>query len=458
MITKSLRIGKQIVPINSAILLYIFAGILSLLTLYIIGPALGITFRSWAEYYRALGQLLGIWGILFAVAFSIIVGYLILRSLITTSAQSLILRLTTFDIILLILFILNLGWFIIAMIFGNPISYTIGDTIRGMFIPVIYWIVRKNITTYIDALFFTKLIIYTETIILMILIPTGYIPFSVAGRTFLTTVFFTLLFEEKNIKKRLLYLLIFAFGIFVVFTTQAQRGIIIILFIIILMNFYFKIQNIRISILIFAFVLPLITVTIANEMLDLGIEKEVEITETRFQGSTKGKKMYFGLDESIFQRVGETIDVWETFSNHSPIYAITGFGHGAVLTNKLITPSERSVYKTNVKHHIYITIVAILYRNGILGIIIYGAIVLYIMKILMRIRKYRDILQNNSYFIYLKVMCLYQVSVMFMSFLTYSYIGNIVIAFTLPLIEILRRKMEEVIYVNKTHNIKSINV
>jgi fructose-specific phosphotransferase system IIC component len=116
-----------------------------------------------------------------------------------------------------------------------------------------------------------------------------------------------------------------------------------------------------------------------------------------------------------------------------------------MLTNTLITPVELATYKTRIKHHIYITVVAVLFRNGLIGLFLYGAIAVYIVKILFRIRTERDKLVPHKRFIYLKVLTLYQLSVLVMSLVVYWYIGNIIVAITLPLIEFLRRDMERTV-------------
>ncbi len=439
------RARTQSVQLNPALALYVFAWSASLVTLFIIGPLVGLTYRSWAEYYRSMGKLLWMWGTAFSVAFAAAVGFLAIRGLLIASVKSFVLRLTRIEVVLLLLFVGNLAWGGIGLLQGYPSSYVFGDTLRGLFIPVLYWIVKRSVVSSDHALFLAKMILWGETILLCALVPTDFIPFSFAGRTFLTTVFFTLLFEERSAANRIWYVLLVLFGIYTILTTAAQRGIILIFFVIIILNYVFRLREIRFTIVVFAFLLPATCLFALNQFLELHLERDVDIAAGRFATSlgVRGRARYFGLDESLFQRVGETIDVGRTFASHSPVYLLTGFGNGAILENKLITPSEFSVYKTTKKHNLYITAVALLFRNGVIGAFLFGALGLYLLRILLAMRKFRRSLAQNRKYVYLKVLTLYQVSVFLMSFIAYWYIGNIIVAFTIPLIEFLRRDMVE---------------
>jgi hypothetical protein len=441
----SVHLRKYSIPFHPAFLLYFFAWTISLMTIFVLGPIFVDQPDTWAGYYRSLGEMLRIWGGLFGVALFAVVIYLILRSLLIGSLKTFVLKLCFIERLLMLILIANVFWGVYGYFYGNPLSYVLGDTIRGMFIPVIYWIVIKSVNTKDQALFFTKVIIIGETILLIAFIPTGNIPFSFAGRTFLTAVFFTLLFEERKLLGQIVYSILVLFGIFTMLTTQAQRGIIIIFIAVIFMNYLFRLRRIKFSIVFFVFLLPVMVSWGVNEIFDLKIEKDIDVASERFSKTIEvhGRQKYFGLDESVFQRIGETIDTWRTLNEHSSIFLATGFGNGAILINKLITPSERSVYKTNKKHNLYITPVAILFRNGLIGLIIYSMLGIYFVKILFYLRKHRNHLIDMREIVYLKVLLLYQLSVLIMSLIVYWYVGNIIVAFTIPIIEILRRIMQK---------------
>lgn len=120
----------------------------------------------------------------------------------------------------------------------------------------------------------------------------------------------------------------------------------------------------------FAFLVPVITLLIANVMLQLNFSKINGIVAKRFSGSivATGRNKCFGLDEPLFQRAGETIDIGNTFLVNSPVFLLVGFGNRAILINKLITPSGCWVYKTNKYYNIYVTPGEILFRYSIISI------------------------------------------------------------------------------------------
>ena len=441
MIGYSVRLGRFSIPVTPAFVLYAFALCASAATLYLVGPLLQLTYASWAEYYRMLGELLRIWGTAFGIIFCLVLLYLALRGLITGSLKSLFLVVSRLETILLLLFAANILWAGIGLLNGAPVSFIVGDTFRGLFIPAIYFVVKKSVSSEEHALFLARFIIFGETALLFVLAATGWVPFSFAGRIFVAVVFLSLLIEEMNSWHRFWYSVLLLFGIFLILTTEAVRGSIIVFVASILLNYYFRLRDIKIGVVVFAFVLPMLLLFQASEIFDIGLSKQVGIAEQRFSGAIRGKREYYGLDESLFQRIGETIDVGRTFAGQSPVYVLTGFGNGAQLVNQLITPSERWVYKSNVKHNLYVTAVAILYRNGLLGLALYGMLVLYVVRSLRLLRQYRHIARNYRKYIYLKTLCVYQLSAILISFVSYWYVGNIVVAFTLPLIEILRRDL-----------------
>jgi hypothetical protein len=440
--TNSLGMAGRSIVVTPALVLYVTAWLAGVLLLYVVWPMLGIRAETYQQYYLELGNVTRVWGYVVGVALGAILLALVLRYLLAGSLRSLTVRLSRIEIVLWLLFLANLLWAIVGFLAGNPLSYLLGDTLKGLMFPAIYWIVKEGLADGRAALFLTKVVLWGETILLCILIPTQYIPFSQGGRTFLSTVFFTLIFEETRASKRILYLLLLLFGIYAMFTTAAVRGIMIIFVLVIVLNYIFRLRPMQFRTAFFAFIIPPLMLLVADSVFDLRLDTYVEWTQKRFSGSVSRERKLFGLDESLAQRVTETIDVGSSFSRSSPVFLATGFGNGAMLTNTLITPVEYAVYKSNTKHHIYITMVAVLFRNGLIGLILYGAIAFYIIRILFRLRAEREILRLHQRFIYLKVLTLYQVSVLVMSFIAYWYVGNIIIAFTLPLIEYFRRDME----------------
>jgi hypothetical protein len=437
--------------LTPALVFYIVSWLGGIVCLYIVWPILGIRYETMEQYYIELGNITRIWGYVVGVALVAILSALLLRALIAGSVRSLLVRLSWLEVVLWLLFLANFLWAVIGVFAGNPTSYLLGDTLKGMMFPAVYWIGKKSLESPASSLQLTKVVLFGETLLLFALVPTGHISFSQAGRTFLSTVYFTLLFEEANSSRRVLYTVVLLFGIYAIFTTAAVRGIMIIFVLIVLLNYVFRLRNIQFRTVFFAFIIPLVLLVVANDVLDLQLEEYAAGAEKRFSGSVSRERRFYGLDQSLAQRVSETIDVGRTFAGSSPLFLVAGFGNGAMLTNTLITPVELATYKTRIKHHIYITVIAVLFRNGLIGLFLYGAIAVYIVKILFRIRAEREILLLHERFIYLKVLTLYQLSVLVMSFIAYWYVGNIIVAFTLPLIEFFRRDMEKTVQQVKVH-------
>jgi hypothetical protein len=444
MIGLSIRIGKQVFAVTPASVLYGVAWGGSLAALYIIWPILGIRYESLEQYYIELGKITRIWGYIFGAAFLLTLFWLTTRTLLVAKVKSSYIRLSRIERILSLLFLFNIMWAILGILLGNPLSYIAGDTLKGMIFPALYWIVKKSVSQMSDVISLTKIILLGETILLLVLVPTGHIPFSQGGRTFLSTVYFTLLFEERDLSKRIMYVCLLLFGVYTILTTAAVRGIMLIFGAVIALNYFLRLRTMSTTVLLSGFVLPAVLLWGTNELLDLNLDRYADWATRRFSGSISRERKFFGLDESLAQRVGETIDVGRTFGQHSPIFLLTGFGNGAMLTNSLITPAELATYKTNKKHPIYVTVVALMFRNGLIGLALYGAFVLYLVRIAARFRKNRLTLAstNNRESVYLKVLLFYQIAVFAAGFVSYVHMGNVIVAFTLPLLESLRRNME----------------
>jgi hypothetical protein len=225
-------------------------------------------------------------------------------------------------------------------------------------------------------------------------------------------------------------------------TTAAQRGIALIFGGIILLNYLIHIRRVPMLSWLSTIVIPAVAVIALNQLFDFRLDKNIKVAQVRFEGTVSGEKRYFGLDESLFQRLGETLDIGSQFV-HQPLYLLSGFGNGAMLVNKLMTPSEHWIYRTNIKHNIYSTPVALIYRNGILGLVLYFLIFLYVANVLNHLRRTRTLLSRRPEFVYLKVLCFYQLSIMAMSVIAYWYVGNIIVAFTISLIEIFRKELPQ---------------
>lgn len=404
---------------------------------------MGYTFRNWGEYYRSIGKILQVWGIIQGTTFFLVALIYLVRSIFISNLNSFVLKIVFVERVLILLFILNIVSTIIGLMSGWPLGGIAGDFYKGLFFPLIYFFMKKSIRTTEQILIFTRLIIWCETIVLIILVSTDLIPLSFAGRTFLTTIFFTLLFEEQSPLRKLLYIFLVLFGIYVLLTTAAQRGITIIFVIVVILNYVFQLRRVKLASVIILFVIPPVLLIGINAYFDLKLEENFKKASTRFEESLTGKRKYFGLDESLFQRVGETIDIASMYQQAPAYKLLIGFGNGAMLENKLQTPSEHWVYKTRVKHNIYITPVSVFFRQGIIGLILWNGIFVYLLYCFRFLYKARKFLRPKKEAVYFKVLLFYQTSVFILGLIVYWYIGNIIIAFTLPLLEILRQNLSK---------------
>lgn len=431
-----------VLKINRFVVLYIFSAISLLCVVYIVPPIASYNLNSWAEFYRTLGKLLGIWGIIFGSAVIIFAGYSVINLLFSADTKILKLKFTKIEIILLGIFVSNIIGLFIGLARGESLTYVLGDTLKAAFIPLFYLWAKQNLRDIRQLIFFAKLVLFVESALFIIFAITSYIPFAQSTRTFLYTISFTLYFEERKILLKIGYFFVLAFALYIVITTQAFRGTVIVFILIVVLNILLR-NNTKFSPLsIFAVLFSFLVIFFSINYFEVNLEKNISSVSKRFEATIeKSDKKHFGLEESVFQRVGETIDVIRTFQKNSIVFVLFGFGNGATLDNQLITPSELSVYKTKLKHNIYITLVGALYRYGIIGFFLYLFLFIYLVNSTWFYFKYRQKIKFKEEYLFLKVFTLYHLSLILYSFVAYLFIGNIVIAFTLPIHILLRQSM-----------------
>ncbi len=430
---------------NKILSLYLFSAITLAIVVYIVPVIGGFTANTWAEFYQMLGRLIGIWGLLFGTGVILYAFSSILNYLYTSTTSSLILRCTKIELILICMFLMNIVAMVNGIIRSEPLTYVIGDTLKGSFIPLFYLWIKKSLPKTEMLVSFVKIVLITETILFILFSITDLIPFAQSTRTFLYTISFTLFYEEEKPILRILFAMTTLFALFIVMTTGAFRGTVLIFTMIVALNIVMRYRAKISPLFVIGTIFTLMILGVAISTLNLDVEKNVTSVSNRFESTlqTKNKKNY-GLEESVFQRVGEGIDVIRSFQESNPVYLLIGFGNGAILNNVLITPSERSIYHSNQKHNIYITLLGVLFRQGIVGLFLYVLLFAYLLdslRVFYRNRKY--VTPNSQTYVYLKVLILYHFSVVLYSFVAYLFVGNIVIAFTIPLHIILRQHMEK---------------
>jgi hypothetical protein len=435
---------NKIFQLNRLVALYLFSALSLTFVVYVVPLVGGFPMRTWSEFYQTLGKLIGIWGLIFGSAVVVFSGVTSLLFLHSATIKSFVLRFTTIELVLMGLFLSNLVAMVVGIVRQEPLQYVLGDTLKGSFIPLFYIWAKRSLDSIEKIVSFVKLVLIVESVLFIVLSLTDLIPFVQSTRTFLYTISFTLFYEEKKTSLRILFLTVTMFAIFIVMTTGAVRGTLIIFCGIVVLNILLRYQAKVSPIFMLSFLSFVFLIFVIATYAPLNLERNVTKISARFDSTLKNKnKKYFGLEESVFQRVGETIDVVRSFERENPAYILVGLGNGAQLNNVLMTPSEFSIYKSNTKHNIYITVVGVLFRQGLIGFILYVSLFAYLLESLRFYYRNRLLIAVKKEYVYLKVLILYHVSVVLYSFVAYLFVGNIVIAFTIPLHILLREAMRQ---------------
>jgi hypothetical protein len=434
---------NYILRINKLVLLYLFSAISLVFIVYFVPVFANYPLNTWADFYRSMGKLMGIWGSIFGISVVTFFVWQCLSFLYSGNIELSNLKFKKIEMVLFGIFLINAISFIVGIARGEAISYVLGDTLKGSFLPLFYLWAKKNICTVNQIVSFVKLVLTVEIILFIMFAVTGYIPFAQSTRTFLYTVSFTLFFEENRFSLKTIYFLLTLFALYVVVTTQAYRGTIIIFFFIVFLNVLlrYRYKSSPLSIVFGITLLFAMVIVLGNT--EIKLEKNITSVSNRFNETVKkSSSNKYGVEESVFQRIGETIDVFRSFQNNSPIFFFVGFGNGAMLNNTMITPSEFSVYKSKIKHNIYVTLLGLLFRNGFIGFLLYVALFYYLLSSIPFFYKNRLKIPIKSEYVLFKVLVFYHFSVVLYSFVAYLFVGNVVIAFTIPMHIILRNKME----------------
>jgi hypothetical protein len=402
---------------------------------------LGYSEDTWSGYYLTIGKLLNIWGAFFGAVVGIVAFYIVLSGLHVANEDSFLrLRLSRMELVLVLIFLYNFVSFIVGLVVGSPLSYLVGDTFKGALIPFLYFVGKRSFISPERVWSFMIILLVGETCIMAV---PGLITINFAGRTFLYTLFFTLFYEENNRRRKLLYLAGTVYALYIVVATAAFRGTIIIFLVIVAANIIFSIRKTNI-VRQFSWLVAGIALFVAGTgLFGLDLEKDLERVSGRFASTLTGKREKFGFEESVFQRIGETQNVVESLQRAGVVGMVVGLGNGAMLNNTWITPSEKAVYKTQFKHNIYITLISVLFRQGLIGVTLYALLFWYTLKKLWELKRFKEILNRDRVWVYYKFLILYHLGVILMSFIVYMYVGNIIIAFTLALIEYLSKSLKE---------------
>lgn len=396
-----------------------------------------------------IGELLVVWGLIFGGIVVLTTIFSFLQFLYEADASSFKLRFTTLEMVLLLIFLFNIVGFVIGMARSEGFTHVAGDFLKNTFLPLFYLWSKKSLDSDEEVLRFTKMLIVVDGVLFIIFGFTNYMTYAQVGRTFLYTVYFTLYFEEQRTLPKLVFQIVTLIALYIVITTGGFRGTLMVFGLIVLANLFLNFQS-KVSIQsVFVLVGGIMLAIAVISIFEL--EKNVQFVSEKFASTIeKENRGYLGLDESGFQRLGEFFDVAQSFQRENKIYLLVGFGNGAMLNNTFITPSEKGLYGSQRKHNIYNTPLALLFRHGIVGLVLFGYIYYFIIRSAFEFRKYRKRLPPLRMFVYLKVLIIYHFSAVVFSLLGYNFIGNIIIAFTLPLHSHLRERMMEVVRGEKT--------
>jgi len=425
---------------NAATVIYLLAFVSCVVISLFFPRLLGYSEDTWAGYYITIGKLLSIWGAFFGAVIGIVAFYVVLRGLRTAGGESsLLLRMNRLELVLLLIFLYNLISFVVGLLAGSPLNYLVGDTFKGALIPFLYFITKRNFISPGRVWSFMILLLVGETCIMAV---PGLITINFAGRTFLYTLFFTLFYEENKRGRKLLFLAGTVYALYIVVATAAFRGTIIIFFVIVAANILLSIREANILRPFSWLVVGVALFAVGTGFFGLELEKNIEKVSGRFTSTLSGKREQFGFEESVFQRIGETLNVIESLKRAGVVGEMVGLGNGAVLNNTWITPSERAIYKTQFKHNIYITLISTLFRQGVIGVILYLLLYWYILKRVFLFRKNLPYVIPRREYVYLKLLLLYHVSVILYGFVAYVYIGNSTVALTLSVLSYYNAQME----------------
>jgi hypothetical protein len=432
------------VRINKITILYLLSAITLFLVAFVTPQIVSYRDNYWTQHNQMIGELLVVWGLIFGGIVVLTAIFSFVQFLYEADADSFKLRFTPLEVVLLLIFLFNIVGCVIGLARNEGVTHVAGDFLKNTFIPLFYFWSKKSLDSDEDILRFTKMLIVVDGMLFIIFGFTNYMTYAQVGRTFLYTVYFTLYFEEQRALPKLIFEIVTLIALYIVITTGGFRGTLMVFGLVVLTNFFLNFQG-KVSI-------QSAVVLVGGILLAVGaisffeLEKDVDFVSVKFASTVdKENRRYLGLDESGFQRLGEFFDVAQTFQRENKIYLLVGFGNGATLNNTLITPSEKGLYGSQRKHNIYNTPLALLYRHGIIGLILFGYIYYFIIRSAFEFRRYRKRLPPVRMFVFLKVLIIYHLSVVVFSLLGYNFIGNIIIAFTLPLHSHLRERMMEAV-------------
>lgn len=438
----SIRFFSNTYHISPITVLYLIA-VVSLVVLSFTLPAfLDLEMDTWAKYNLGIGIILNIWGYIFGGCVVVFAILRILHYTVGLTPDSFIIRFTFFDALMAIIIIHNVVAAFVGVLMGNPLGLIAGDTYKGILISLLYFWTRNTLKTEIAIISTLKIVVSVEIFIFVLFYFTDFLPLSIASRTFLYTIAFTLFFEEARFTPKVVYIVLLILSLFIVITSAAYRGTVIVFGFIVILNFLLKVKKESAMREMFALALGGVLFVILSFIGSFtSVEKNIDVVSSRFESTTQGSHRRFGLEESVFQRVGETIDVMRSFQSSNPALTLVGFGNGALLNNTFITPSERSIYKTQFKHNIYITLLALLFRQGIVGFLLHTIMFGYVFWMSYKFYQYIRCLQPKREYVYLKMLLLYHISVIVYSFVAYIYIGNIFIGISFGIAVVLFQRM-----------------
>lgn len=268
----------------------------------------------------------------------------------------------------------------IGLVNGNATKYILGDSFRYLIFPVSALCLSFYMSKYDRIFLFLKFILcifFISVTLKIVLLVSG--SFYGAGLnqyypgSFLITLFFCFAFmKDKNLnydnnKKFIVYFFIALVVGVLSFKRANWIAIIFLLFSLILIV---RLRLFRISI-IFIVMIPFLVYFLDEINL-------ISMILNRFHYTFSGKD---GLDSSSMQRVGEIVGVINELENYNFLVFLFGLGSGA----EFVVPTEYSLFIRNpgsephLSHHIHTFYFLMLFRFGIIGLLLYLLPVFYVL-------------------------------------------------------------------------------
>jgi len=111
---------------------------------------------------------------------------------------------------------------------------------------------------------------------------------------------------------------------------------------------------------------------------------------THYLGESRFSRLLeFEVDQSLARRFTEFLDIRDTYTSHgNTLNFFLGFGHGSTFESKYGVNDRNYTGLDNKVHHIHVSPILVIFRYGLLGVVLYLLLWFYSIVNLIRIRTY----------------------------------------------------------------------